>query len=99
MTKNTKASSPSGDKVIFTLKLPVAWEGETIETFAYRRPKGRDMRRFTNRVGRNNSKVGDATVALLADLSEMPEAFFDELDGGDWARLSQEVNDFLPDAQ
>lgn len=83
---------------VFTLEVPVEWDGETIETIAWRKPKGRDMRKMTNLIGRDRGNIGDATVKMMADLCEMPEEFFDELDGGDWTRLSQEISGFLDPA-
>jgi hypothetical protein len=84
-------NAPAVERTPFKLDTPIIFEGVTIETLHYRRPKGRDMRRFMN----GGDKPGDKLVRLWADLCELPEKVFDELDGEDWTRLAGEFGGFL----
>jgi hypothetical protein len=88
-------TSRTAERISFKLATPIIFDGVTIETLQYRRPKGRDMRRFMN----GGDKPGDKLVRLWADLCELPEKVFDELDGEDWTRLAGEFGGFLGIAQ
>jgi hypothetical protein len=88
-------TSAAAERITFKLNSPIISDGAEIETLHYRRPKGRDMRRFMN----SADKPGDKLVRLWADLCELPEKAFDELDGEDWTRLAGEFGGFLGIAQ
>lgn len=75
----------------YKLKTPVAWNGQTITELRYRRPKGRDMRRFANFTGQD----GDRVHLILETLCEMPAEVFDELDGVDYLGLSEAITPLL----
>jgi hypothetical protein len=93
MAKTSPA--PAAERITFKLSTPIIIDGAEIQIFQYRRPKGRDMRRFMN----GGDKPGDKLVRLWADLCELPEKVFDELDGEDWTRLAGEFGGFLGIAQ
>lgn len=93
------AKKDGDDRIVFVLETPVEWHGETITEITYRRPKGRDLRRMTNIAAGAKGKAGDGMVKMMSDLCEQPEGFFDEMDGADWVRLSEEVSGFFEDVR
>jgi hypothetical protein len=58
-------TSRTVERISFKLAAPVIFDGVAIETLPYRRPKGRDMRRFMN--------GGDELVRLWTDPCELLE--------------------------
>lgn len=90
MSNATKtAAAPA--KLTFQLQHPIAYNGETISELPYRRPKGRDMRKFLNTVG-----SGNRYTAMAVDLCELPEKVFDELmDGNDYYLFTEVLDTFF----
>ena len=84
-------TAPAVERIPFKLGTPIFFDGVEIQTLNYRRPKGRDMRRFMN----SGEKPGDKLVRLWADLCELPEKVLDDLDAEDWTRLAGEFGGFL----
>jgi hypothetical protein len=78
-------------KEIFKLDYPVTFQGETVKEISYRRPNGGDMRKFMN----GKQGYGQDVVNLLVDICELPQAFFDQLDGTDYSALANAMQPFL----
>jgi hypothetical protein len=92
----TKTDAPNtSSKLMFTLDVPVTYQGETHADITYRRPNGGDMRKYLN--GRGG--MGDDIVNLMVDICELPKAFFDSLDGMDFMAFSTELQPFLTGAR
>lgn len=89
-TETPPAAKPA--MMSYKLQHPVTWNGESYSEIDYRRPKGRDMRAWMN--GRGGA--GDDLRKLMSNLAELPEDFFDELDGEDFMGFSDCMSDFLP---
>lgn len=70
----------------FPLSVPVSHEGETYSEVTLRRPKGREIRNMRNR-GSTPGIAGDLTFEMMANLAEVPEGVFDEMDGGDVRKI------------
>ena len=67
----------------FDMKAPFQHEGETITEVRLRRPKGREVREMRNKASQPGAQNGDITFAMMANLAELPETVFDEMDGVD----------------
>jgi hypothetical protein len=93
-TETTKPAVPTG-KTAFPLAYAVEFMGETHAEIKYRRPNGGDMRKFLNSV----KARGDDLTAVMVDLSELPQAFFDKLDGADFMAFANELQVFLSGAR
>ena len=87
---DAKAAPAIAGKLTFKLAMPTTFQGETYSEITYRRPKGRDMRKFLSIVG-----SGNKYTAMAVDLCELPEAFFDEMDGTDYMVLTDVFDGFF----
>lgn len=77
-------------KTVFPLSAPVTFNGETYSEVTYRPATGRDMRKFLN-----GGRTGDKYTALMVDLCELPEAFFDAMPAGEYMALSDVMDGFF----
>jgi Phage tail assembly chaperone proteins, E, or 41 or 14 len=89
-TKPAVPPVPTG-KTAFPLAYAVEFMGETHAEIKYRRPNGGDMRKFLN----TPKDRGDAMSASMVDLCELPQAFFDKLDGADYMAFANVLQGFL----
>lgn len=91
MANDTKApaAAPAG-KLTFALAMPFQFNGQTCTEVTYRRPKGRDMRKFLGTAG-----AGNKYTAMAVDLCELPEQFFDEMDGADYMAFTDVLDGFF----
>lgn len=74
---------------IVQLLVPIEFDGTVYENVSIRRLKGRDFLRL-------QKLAGDEDVGLLAIVTGLPVAVIEELDGDDFAVLSEASQDFLP---
>lgn len=80
--------------VVFKLRYPFQFKGATYARFEMRRPKLRDLKKFSKEVEK------DAIVAMermIADLCELDEKVIQELDLKDFGPMKKRVEDFLND--
>jgi Phage tail assembly chaperone proteins, E, or 41 or 14 len=78
-------------KTFFALSVPVTLNGETRNDISYRRPRGSDMRAYLN----SRKGYGDDYQMLMVNLCELPDAFFDMMDGADFMALANQFKPFL----
>ena len=79
----------------FPLAVPVTVGGQSYDKLILRRPKGREIRELRNGSARPGAAVGDLTVTMMANLAEVPEEVFDELDGGDFRAVENWLETLL----
>jgi Phage tail assembly chaperone proteins, E, or 41 or 14 len=91
MSKTEPTTKPTGSKLFFKLDYPVTFQGETHADLTYRRPNGADMRKFMN----GKQGYGQDIVNLMGDICELPQAFFDQMDGTDYSAFANELQPFL----
>ena len=75
----------------FVLDYPISFNGETVSSVTLRRPKGREIRNMGNGPGSNL----DRSFALIATLADRETELFDEMDGGDFTKISNWLNKIL----
>lgn len=76
-----------------TIKLdyPVQFEGRTISEITLRRPKVAD----TRKARKDHKDPADQEIAMLATLSGLPPALFDELDMADYSKVQEKLEGFF----
>lgn len=74
------------------LRHPFTADGATVTEVSIRRPKVRDIRVVETTKGEGELQQGIMTVALLTGLSV---AALDDMDAGDFARVSEVVGGFF----
>ncbi len=82
------------------LKYPVNHDGKTYETVTLRRAKGKDMRvvdKFSDVLGRKDGTSGavEATLELIAALSDTPLSAVEEFDNVDINRIAEHLGSFF----
>jgi len=87
----TGTPATKGGKIVFMLNEPVEFNREVHVDLTYRRPRGADMRKWLNA----SKGAGNDIQALMVDLTELPSAFFDMMDGADFMAFSNELQPFL----
>lgn len=77
---------------VFRLKYPFDFRGATYQKFEMRRPKLRDLKKFSKEVEKDTIV---AMERLIADLCEIPEVVISELDLADFSPMKAKVESFL----
>lgn len=70
----------------FDLENPLDIGGQKYPSVTLRRPKGREIRAIRNASAKGDP-VGDITIKTMADLAEVEEAVFDEMDAADFRKI------------
>ena len=78
----------------FELTVPLDIAGEKYAKVTLRRPKGREIRALRNASAKGDP-VGDLTVKMMADLAEVEEIVFDEMDGADFRTVESWLEGLL----
>lgn len=83
--------------VTVTLAEPIEFGGAEIKEVTVRRPKVKDLRAVSNAADDTKSEV-EQGIAIVAILTGLPAEAIDELDAGDFDKISTVVGDFFPKA-
>ena len=79
--------------VKYKLQYPIEWDGKTIDTLAFRRPKGKHIKKL------GSSLVTEDLMILASKLCDESSAVFDEMDAADVLKISELVGNFLDSGQ
>lgn len=82
------------DTITVKLSQPFEVDGKPIAEVTLRRPKVKDLRAMDRTKGENASEM-DQGIAMAAVLCGIPVAAIDEMDAGDFAKVSEVISGFL----
>lgn len=77
-----------------TLKFPFEFEGQTITSLTFRRPKVKDIEAIQTAV--DTSGEVTASIVSVSRLSGLSEAAVREIDGDDFIVIAEAMSRFLP---
>jgi hypothetical protein len=77
-----------------TLKFPFEFEGHTISSLTFRRPKVKDIEAIQNAVDTAGEVA--ASIVSVSKLTGLSEAAVREIDGDDFIVIAETMSSFLP---